>query len=208
MFEKYKKIFAVIGSMLLIVGVFKFSTKSGGEFALEATLDEGAFESTEIVVHVDGAVLSPGVYELEKGDRVESAIEKAGGLLDTANTDLINYASVLEDGQKITVLKKKPVFVAENSSDENANNTENTDEEGAVSDNIPIYQRTDYGILEKINYMTAEDFQAVPGIGEKISQSVIAYREEIGQFNDVNELTEVSGIGEAKLEKILVFLGN
>jgi len=207
MFEKYKKIFAVIGSMLLIVGVFKFSTKSGGELALEVTLDETALESTEIVVHVDGAVVSPGVYELEKGDRVESAIEKAGGLLDTANTDLINYASVLEDGQKITVLKKKPVFVAENSSDEDTNNPENTDEEGKDG-NIPIYQRTDYSILEKINYMTAEDFQAVPGIGEKISQSVIAYREEIGQFNDVNELTEVSGIGEAKLEKILVFLGN
>lgn len=208
MFEKYKKIFAVIGSMLLIVGVFKFSTKSGGELALEVTLDETALESTEIVVHVDGAVVSPGVYELEKGDRVESAIEKAGGLLDTANTDLINYASVLEDGQKITVLKKKPVFVAENSSDEDANNPENTDEEGTSSNNIPIYERADYSILEKINYMTAEDFQAVPGIGEKISQSVIAYREEIGQFNDVNELTEVSGIGEAKLEKILVFLGN
>ena len=208
MFEKYKKIFAVIGSMLLIVGVFKFSTKSGGELALEVTLDETALESTEIVVHVDGAVVSPGVYELEKGDRVESAIEKAGGLLDTANTDLINYASVLEDGQKITVLKKKPVFVAENSSDVDTNNPENTDEEGTVSNNIPIYQRTDYSILEKINYMTAEDFQAVPGIGEKISQSVIAYRDEIGQFNDVNELTEVSGIGEAKLEKILVFLGS
>jgi competence protein ComEA len=207
MFEKYKKIFAVIGSMLLIVGVFKFSTKSGGEFALEATLDEGALESTEIVVHVDGAVLSPGVYELEKGDRVESAIEKAGGLLDTANTDLINYASVLEDGQKITILKKKPVFVAENSSDEDANNPENVDKKKKDS-NIPIYERTDYSILEKINYMTAEDFQAVPGIGEKISQSVIVYRDEIGQFNDVNELTEVSGIGEAKLEKILVFLGS
>jgi competence protein ComEA len=207
MFEKYKKIFAVIGSMLLIVGVFKFSTKSGGEFALEATLDEGALESTEIVVHVDGAVLSPGVYELEKGDRVESAIEKAGGLLDTANTDLINYASVLEDGQKITILKKKPVFVAENSSDEDANNPENVDKKKKDS-NIPIYERTDYSILEKINYMTAEDFQAVPGIGEKISQSVIVYRDENGQFNDVNELTEVSGIGEAKLEKILVFLGS
>lgn len=207
MFEKYKKIIAIIGSVVLIVGVFKFSTKSGGELALEVALDQTALESREIVVHVDGAVVSPGVYELEKGDRLGIAIEKAGGLLETANTELINYASVLEDGQKITVLKKKPVSVTQKEGKGKEEHTENPSQEETSEDNVPIYERKDYSLLEKINYMTAEDFQSVPGIGEKISQSVIDYREEVGQFKDVNELTEVSGIGEAKLEKILVFLG-
>lgn len=207
MFKKYKKVLAVLGSMLLIVGVFKFSTKSGGDLALEVTLDETVLESSEIVVHIDGAVIRPGVYELEKGDRLGDAIEKAGGLLDTANTERINYASVLEDGQKITILQK--ILISQDRNDTNNNtSSESTDEEEGVNNYLSIYERTDYSIIEKINYMTAEDFQAVPGIGEKISQSVITYRNEIGQFNDVNELMEVSGIGEAKLDKIVTFLEN
>jgi len=190
--KKIKKIMAVVSSMLLIVVVFKFTSTDITSGEMEIEIDVEAALPKSIKVHISGEVVKEGVYELEEGQRIEDLIELAGGLTENANCELVNFAEVLTDGEKITIMKKRIV----------AENNESSDE----IDTIATYDNPDYTIIEKINYMTAEEFQVVPGIGEKISEDIIFYREKIGQFSDVNELKEVSGIGDGKLKKIIEFL--
>ncbi len=190
--KKIKKIIAVVSSMLLIVVVFKFTSTDITTGEMEIEIDLEAALPKSIKVHIGGEVVKEGVYELEEGQRIEDLIKLAGGLTENASTELVNFAEVLTDGEKITIMKKRIVTEDKESSDK-------------ISD-IATYDNPDYTIIEKINYMTAEEFQVVPGIGEKISEDIILYREKIGQFSDVNELKEVSGIGDGKLKKIIEFL--
>lgn len=186
--RKYKKLLAILGSMIIIVVAFKFSSSGEvlGEVELKLELDQ--IISNQIKVHVVGAVVNEGVYELDEGKRVEDVIGLAGGLLEEGNRELLNFAKVLKDGEKITVLRKSSSI------------------EIVDGDTVTIAENPNYTLLEKINYMTAEEFQEVPGIGEVISAEIIKLREQKGQFSDVLELQEVSGIGSAKMLKIVEFL--
>lgn len=201
--EKYKKILAIFGSMTLIVVVFQFTTTGEPKAEVKVKLDSSEIIPTYIKVHIDGAVETPGVYELEDGSRLEEAIKLAGGLSDEANEEFLNYAQVLKDGEKITVLKKIIRKTPENSVDSSETSA---GEKNMEESEIPIYENGQYTVLEKINYMTKEDFQKVPGIGEKISEDIIAYREKNEGFASVEDLKNVSGIGDAKLAKIIEFL--
>ncbi len=186
--NKYKKILTLLGSILLIVVAFKFSSVGEASGEVEIKLEMDNLINNQIKVHVVGAVVNEGVYELEEGKRVEDAIEMAGGLSEEGNSELLNYARVLKDGEKITVLKKIKLT------------------EDAIENNQSIVTNAEYTLLEKINYMTAEDFETIPGIGTVISGEIIKLRESKGQFSDVEELQEVSGIGQSKLTKIIEFL--
>lgn len=187
-FQKYKKFLSILGSMLIIVVVFKFTTTDLASGEIQVELETENLMTQTMKVHVDGAVVNQGVYELTEGARVEDAIEAAGGLTQEANDELLNYAQRLKDGEKITVLKRYE-------------RSEQSDDLG-----IPLYDDEAYSILEKLNYMTAEEYQMVPGIGEKISQEIIKTRETLGAFSTVEELKTVSGIGDSKYEKIISYL--
>lgn len=188
--KRYKKFFSILASMLLITLVFKVTTTDGpsAEVGIELEVESDQLVAQLIKVHLDGAVKNPGVYELEDGARLEDAIKMAGGLVEDANDEFLNYAKLLEDGEKITVLHKK--IVAEN--------------RGEVA--VPTYEESSYTVLEKLNYMSVEEYQNLPGVGEKISGEIIDYRDSIGSFSSVEELKNVSGIGEAKYAKIIDFL--
>lgn len=190
--EKYKKLFAVVSSVLMIVVVFKITTVKEPDLALEVTLEGSNFVKKEIVIQVDGAVHTPGVYTLKEGDRVQDAIEVAGGIKEDALEELINYAAVLEDGQKILVMKKPP--------------KKDTDSVTNENQNITIYDNEDYSLLEKINYMSQEEFLLIPGIGDKISEDIIQYRNTHGPFTELDQLSNVKGIGTKKIQKIVDFL--
>lgn len=186
--SKYKKLLTILASMLIIVVAFKFSSTGDVIAEVEMELEMDNLVKNQIKVHVVGAVVNEGVYELEEGKRIEDAITLAGGLLPEANVEMLNYAQIVKDGEKITVLKKRKIV--------------DVSEDEAVS----ISEDSDYTVLEKINYMTAEDFQEVAGIGVVISEEIIKLRENKGQFLSVDELNEVSGIGSAKLSKIIDYL--
>ncbi|MBN2899429.1 MAG: helix-hairpin-helix domain-containing protein [Clostridia bacterium] len=186
--QKYKKVLSVLGSILLIVVVYKFTlpAEASGEISVE--LNGTAVVASTIKVHVAGAVVHEGVVELEAGARVEDAIQMAGGLTEDANVACVNFAKVVEDGQKITIMHNR------------------SDEVATEDDAVPTYQNRDYSLLEKLNYMTAEEFQDVPGIGEKTSLKIVEARDAAGQFSEPEALKSVSGIGDAKYEQIIDFL--
>lgn len=146
---------------------------TAGETAADSAAPENA--SGEVVVHVAGAVSSPGVYTLPADSRVDDAVRAAGA---TADADLsqLNLAQKLADGQKITV----PV----------------AGETPAPADNAAPSDSGQSGALININTATQEELETLPSIGEVRAQAIIAYREEHGGFRTIDELKEVSGIGD------------
>lgn len=143
----------------------------------------------EVYIDVDGAVVSPGVYRLMDGARVEQAIDAAGGLTPEADVTGLNRASKVADGQKIYVPK-----VGEQQTIAAGDGTDG----GAVAASGTI----DAAGLVNINTASAAELQTLSGIGPSVAQSIIDERTKNGPFASVDDLMRVSGIGEKKLAKI------
>jgi competence protein ComEA len=139
----------------------------------------GAAESTattSITVHVAGAVHSPGLVTLQGGDRVAHAVVAAGGALAVADLSALNLAAPVGDGDQVTVPAKgetAPMRI----------NPGNVRDDGLVD----------------VNYASAADLEALPGVGPVLADRIFEYREEHGPFNTVEDLLDVPGIGEGKL---------
>ncbi|HZK24141.1 MAG TPA: helix-hairpin-helix domain-containing protein [Oscillospiraceae bacterium] len=144
----------------------------------ETPLDEEQPQA-EIVVHIAGAVRTPGVYTLPAGARVYMALEAAGGVLPEADEHALNLAEPLFDGRRITVPFQGEQGAA-----------------AAASDNDKV----------NINTAQAAEFEQLPGIGPAKAAAIIAYREENGPFQSVDDLTRVSGIGINTLNVIKDYL--
>lgn len=132
-----------------------------------------------ILVHVCGAVQNPGVYELEQSARVYEAIEKAGGVLPEAAAEQLNQAAGLNDGEQLYV-------PFEGETDLETGGQQETSKESGVN----------------INTAGKEELMTLPGIGESKAEAILSYREEHGAFQDVQELTNISGIKNGVYEKI------
>lgn len=129
-------------------------------------------ENEEIFVHITGEVRNSGVIKMKKGSRLFEAIEEAGGFTEKANQDAVNLAQILVDGYKYYIPSEDEVYYEENTN--------------------------------KININTAskEELMKIDGIGEKMAERIIKYREKNGPFKNIEELQEVSGIGTNKFEMI------
>lgn len=136
----------------------------------------------KIYVTVAGEVVNPDMYEMTTDDRVDDVIEKAGGFTENSYTDNINLAQKLSDGQYIYVLTKQQ--------------GEKLEEE-----NIPDPENDFQGIVN-INTASVDELCKLPGIGEKIAERIIEYRDSIDGFESVDELKNVEGIGDSKFNKI------
>ncbi|HEM3611016.1 TPA: helix-hairpin-helix domain-containing protein [Streptococcus suis] len=152
---------------------------------VEETSTEVSKEPSQLVVDVKGAVAKPGLYTLEADARVNDAVDAAGGLTSQADPKSINLAQKLSD--------EAVVYVA--SKDENISLVASTTASSAMSQE---------GNESKINLNTATeaDLQTISGIGAKRATDIIAYREANGGFKSVDDLNNVSGIGDKTMESI------
>lgn len=144
----------------------------------------------ELVVHVAGAVKKSGVYRLEANSRVADAVEQAGGATANADLDGLNLAEPLTDGQKIYVPRKGEVpspLAASSAGVSRASRPEKT-----ATVQFPI----------NLNTATAEQLEAIPGIGPTLAQRIVEYRQTHGKFQSVDDLLEVQGIGQKRLENM------
>lgn len=140
-----------------------------------------------VTVHVAGQVASPGVYAVPAGGRVADAVIAAGGTASEADVEQLNLAARLSDGERIYVPKKgeapppvSPSLAAGG---------------GSTTGGAPA------GPVD-LNTATAEQLDALPGVGPATSKAILTYRANHGRFRSVTELLEVPGIGPAKLEAL------
>jgi competence protein ComEA len=143
-----------------------------------------------VVVHVAGWVVHPGVYELPGGSRVVDALDQAGGAKPGADLRSINLAAVLVDGEQVLVAK------ADGGGTSGVSGGGGAGSGGSGGSGGP-------GELVNINTATFDQLLGLPGVGEVLAQRILDYRTEHGPFGSVDELLNVSGIGEAKLADIM-----
>lgn len=200
---------AIIIAGVIVVGIFIFymSTKANNydysainEIAEEETKEGEEKEQEtkeeispkEIVVHITGAVQKEGIVRIKEGSRIIDAIEAAGGMTNETNLDMINLAYTVKDGQKIYVPK--------------LSDAERVFKEGEDSNIVIVDKGTekDSNSSTKININTANisQLESISGIGESTANKIIQYREKNGRFKTIEEIKNVSGIGELKYENI------
>jgi competence protein ComEA len=138
-----------------------------------------------VIVHVAGWVRRPGVFELAEGQRVIDAIHAAGGPRRGADLAALNLAAVLTDAQQVVVPKRGAVEAP-----------------APPPGSAPSSTASPGATLVNVNTAAPEELETLPGIGEVLAAAIVAYREEHGPFTSVDQLLDVSGIGEVTLEEI------
>lgn len=184
---------AVIICIVILIYIFSLNQTDYNNYEdLEITsTEEENIEETEekekIKVHIAGSVVSEGIIELEEGARVADAIDKVGGTTPDANMNQVNLAYKLEDGQKIYI---------PNQNEEEYKITEGME---GIQTNENINKNNE---LININTATQTELELLPGIGPSTATKIIDYREENGEFETIDDIKNVPGIGEAKYETI------
>lgn len=212
-FEDNKVIIGIIFIIIIIFICVFFYTRSKMEEdyneiedfeILENTTNNEIIEEDEvekIVVHVTGAVKNEGVVEIKDGARIADAVEAAGGFSEIADISQINLAYQLEDGQKIYIPSINDEKINEN--DKVLQKEYVTEEAG---DQV-IIEDSDISVKNKeskININTAEiaELEEIPGVGESTAQKIIEYRKQNGKFKNIEDIKNVSGIGDSKFENM------
>lgn len=139
-------------------------------------------EPETILVHIGGAVRSPGVYEVKEGQRVYEAVMLAEPL-DEADLDQLNLAALVRDTQKILVPKRGDPPLPQ----------ETGESSGTPTQSNPL----------NVNTATQSELERLPGIGPVLAQAILSYRDRHGPFAKAEDLIGVSGIGQKTLERLL-----
>ena len=144
----------------------------------------------KIIVYVCGAVKESKVVSLKENSRICDAIDAVGGLTKEADLTNINLAYILEDGEKIYIPKKE----------EEINTINNLNKESSSYTSYSSSELLNNKI--NINKATQTELEAIPGIGPSTALKIINYRKENGKFNSLEDIKNVSGIGDSKYKKI------
>ncbi|MCP4226734.1 MAG: ComEA family DNA-binding protein [Actinomycetia bacterium] len=153
------------------------STGSGGN---------GEVEPEPLLVHVAGAVINPGLVELEFGDRIDDAVTAAGGPSVNADLHQLNLAAPVSDGMQIRVPEQGEV----------AQHPAGFGGSGPISDGGGGEAGS---VMVDVNRASISELESLPGIGPSLGQAIVDWREANGPFASVDALLSVPGIGPAKL---------
>lgn len=156
-------------------------------------VDDNIIEN-KIVIHITGEVEEEGVIELEKGARISDAIEEAGGTTEEADLSNVNLAYSLSDGQKVKIPnineKDEEIIVVEEK----------------AGDNIIIEGNKSKEEKININKAAQTEIETLPGIGPSTALKIITYRNEHGKFKNIEDIKNVSGIGDSKFENLKEYI--
>lgn len=200
LWQKYKKSMLIPG-VLIISGLFFYFSLSSSDSSrpqeelietiqpieetipMESTAEEAVQQ--QVFVDIKGAVMYPGVYELQPDKRIFDAIQLAGGYIENADTQLVNHAQKVQDEMVIYIPIK-----GEQLED--------------ISSHLLMLPLESQNKSQKINVNTAdaETLATLPGIGPSKAHSILSYREEKGRFQTIDDVRNINGIGDKTFEKI------
>lgn len=177
-------------ALVVVVAFLFFVFKGGSEEDIKIEDTSEGFERTSeqeeknikmLFVDIGGEVKEPKLVELPEGSRIEDAISAAGGLTDKADTEKINRAAFVSDGEKILIP------------------SESDDDEPEIWGGTGADEYSD----GKVNINTADSsrLQELNGVGPVTAEKIISYREENGGFSSIEDIKNVSGIGDKTFEK-------
>ena len=222
--SKTQKIIFTVIAIIIILGIcyyiyFKdeenMNSIESNSLEIESTEEttkneEEEYSDTRIIVYITGAINKEGIYELPINSRIADLIEKAEGTKEEAYIEKLNLAFKLEDGMKVHIPTKQE-YEEQQKLQQEANIKEDVTNEYITTDSgtSSIESNTQNANSENssnskinINKATQTELDNLPGIGPSTAMKIIEYREEKGDFKTIEEIKEVSGIGDAKYEKI------
>ncbi len=158
--------------------------------AVQTEMPDTSTETTEetvskMAVYITGEVKNPGVYEIEEDYRVYDIVEKAGGFTENADKDSINMAAYVKNEEHIVIKNVNDNIDKNEDSIQNSNNGDD---------------------MININTADKEELKKLNGIGDAIALNIIQYREENGSFKSIDEIKNVSRIGNKLFEKIKKYI--
>lgn len=178
--------------------------------------DSDKKEESKIKVDIKGAVKKPGVYEISSDKRVIDLVKLAGGLNSNANTNYINLSGKLEDEMVVWIYTNKEIsdlkleqestkYMISNCNCPKVDNTTclNTDKVNSNTTSQTSNKTSNVSSnIVNINTATEEELMQLDGIGESKARSIIDYRNKNGLFKNIDDIKNVSGIGESVYNKI------
>ncbi len=189
---KQKIVFIGMFAIMIATITYYFFTNEQKEYETinesDIVYQENYEGEKDIIVHITGSIAEEGIVKLKEGDRIADAIEKAGGVTADANIKNVNLAYKLKDGQKI--------YIPSNIDDSENIAIVSSKGEGVISDNGKK------GDKVNINEATQTELETLPGIGPSMAAKILEYREKNGEFNSIEDIKNVTGIGNSKYETI------
>ena len=190
-------IIAITIFMLLFIGFYIINKANNSEY-IELEIDENTVienvilneeiekKEQEIIIHVTGAVKNQGIVQIKEGARISDVIDAAGGTTEEADLSKINLAYEVEDGQKIYVPNINDKKDVESITEEAGENVLENNKNGKVN----------------INTASQTELETLGGVGPSTALKIIKYREENGDFEKIEDIKNVQGVGEAKFESL------
>jgi competence protein ComEA len=200
---------SVVGVVAVLVTVFMLATDDGPTVVSAnlpavqpvstAAVSSGAAappSDAALVVSVVGLVTTPGLVTLQPGARVADAVQAAGGTLTGADLTGLNMARRIADGEQVVVGISAPPGVPP------AMGSSVSAPAGGTASTSAGAPPTSAGASVDLNAASAEELDALPGVGPVTASAIVAWRSANGSFSSVDQLGEVDGIGPARLEKL------
>lgn len=180
----------------VLISLYFFTKEENSEFISTNNLyisddnKDTIIESQEIIVHIDGEVVNPGLVYLPTEARIADAITSAGGTTELANISKVNLAYTLQDGQKI--------YIPSIYDDDEIQYIQNDAGNNVIDNSYSSQNSTSINI----NSASQAELETLPGIGASTATKIIDYRNKNGKFKKIEDIMNVSGIGEAKFNNI------
>jgi competence protein ComEA len=188
--DKGKLVTYAAAALLVLAIALRLHAHSGGGAAPAVALDPAPAQAArapastrELWVDVAGAVRRPGLYKVPAGSRLAAALERAGGVSRRGEQAGVNLASPLHDGQQVIVPRRGAAAAAPGASSA-------AGAAGPASGPISLAQATE------------AQLETLDGIGPALAGRILQYREQHGGFRSLDELKEVSGIGDKRFEAL------
>lgn len=189
-----------VSSFFVIRNVMSNKKEKKDEVIVEKSLEKKEVEKEELLqVDIKGEIINPGIYELDNDSRVIDVINKAGGLTENANTSVINLSKKITDEMVIIIYSNEEVndFKTTKEIEEQViDKCIQKDENSLINDACIENDKNELTGKININTASLEELMKLPGVGESKAKSIIEYRETKSKFNTIEDIKNVTGIGD------------